>query len=174
MNTLHFKMEQQGVHFFSDAIRTFFRAVLHGKHATLFPPLAKARFSFPGQLGLTLFNPLGHLESPHCTAHWDYPRMKGPRTSFMSLLQSFSWSLARLLRRLLAWKLMPWLLQSRLVAPIVLGMGAGFSLFLFTLTLKGSCHPPLRSVGRGGLSGERATSCHHEMIYWAETQSPLL
>lgn len=28
-----------------------------------------------GQLGLTLFNPLGHLESPPQTAHWDYPRI---------------------------------------------------------------------------------------------------
>lgn len=36
---------------------------------------------------------------------------------------------------------MPWLLRSRLVAPILLGIGAGFIHFLFTLTLKRSCHP---------------------------------
>lgn len=65
---------------------------------------------------------------------------------------------------------MPWLLWSRLVAPVLLGIGEGFTFFLFTLTPKGSCHsPPPRSVGRGGLSGARVTSCHHVMIYGGDT-----
>lgn len=59
------------------------------------------------------------------------------------------------------------------VTPVVLGMGAGCTRVFVCVRSKGKLSP-LRSVARGGLSGERTASCPYEMIYWKETQSQLL
>lgn len=127
-----------------------------------------------GQLELTLFNPLDHLESPCCTAHWDYPRIIRATeviyvsvAVFLLVFGTFVADADRVnaddLAALAQGCVTLWFGVWELAAPP-----------FFCVDTKGKLSAPPRSVGRGGLSGERTTSCHHKMIYWEETQSQLL
>lgn len=102
-----------------------------------------------GQLELTLFNPLDHLESPRCTAHWDYPRIiRATKVIYVSVAVFLL-----VFGTFVCWSCKCWwhgCFGAGLCDPVVLGMGAGCTPFLFALTLKGSCQPPRgQSAGVG-------------------------
>lgn len=73
---VHLTMEQRGVCLgHAHLPTTLSLALTHmGNAPRCFPRHVKGRFSHFWSTGVNPVEPLGHLESPHCTAHWDNPR----------------------------------------------------------------------------------------------------
>lgn len=129
-----------------------------------FHPSQREDFPTSGQLGLTLFNPLGHLESPRCTARWDYPRIIRATEVIYVSVTVFLVDFGTFVAETVGVNADDMAASEQASGSRSFGHGSWLQPLSVCVDTKGKLSPP-RSVGRGGLSGERTPSCHQEIIY---------
>lgn len=131
-----------------------------------------------GQLGLTRTNPLGHLESPRCTARRDYPTPSsstGLRATEVIPCPPLCVcdALGPRRRRCKLCEMKATVRQRACVTSVVVTWGAGCAPLCLDRCSREAAWTP-RSAGGGGLSDRGPSSCHQQMIYGAERQSQVL